>query len=499
MKDFQHYLETTQEIGTVEQVFQSIVYVEGLPDAKPREVVLFETGELGEVISLTKRHVEVLLFSKKRLRVGTRVTRTNEQLQIPVSDVLLGKIVDPLALGIEEFSGDSSMVERRSIDIQPLPMMARENVREALETGVMLVDTVVPLGVGQRELVIGDRKTSKTQFVMQSVLALAKKGYVCIYGAIAKRQVDVLGLRDFFQRNGILEKIIIVASTSSDPSGLIFLTPYSAMTMAEYFRDQGRDVLIILDDLSIHAKAYREISLLAKRFPGRSSYPGDIFYIHSRLMERAGNFNTGSITCLPIAEAVFGDLSGYIQTNLMAMTDGHLYFDRELANLGRRPPINPFLSVTRVGHQTQTPLMRDLSRELSIFLVSHDKMRQFMHFGGEVSEQVKRTIDLGNQVLALFDQPPDRIVPLEVSALLIAGLWAGVWSNSDLQQMKEQTLSVLQLYNTDQQYRSVIHTLVTSSATFAELIENVKHQRDRLIPRQAQQQVAVPSEGGQQS
>jgi F-type H+-transporting ATPase subunit alpha len=482
MDKFEEYLDRTNEIGTIDQIYQSIVYVEGIPRAKPKEMVMFESGELGEVLSLTEKYAEILLFSKGSLRIGTRVVRTNEQLMVPIGEDFLGSVIDPKgSLYFGKFEVVEKDSERRPIDISPLAMVYRRNVREPLETGVSLVDTVIPLGKGQRELVIGDRKTAKTQFVMQVVLSLASQGFICVYGAIAKRHTDILALSDYFKKNGIANQVIVVATAAADPSGLIFLTPYTAMTVAEYFRDKGKDVVVVLDDLTIHAKAYREISLLAKRFPGRSSYPGDVFFIHSRLMERAGNFEKGSITCLPIAETVFGDISGYIQTNLMAMTDGHIFFDRDLANLGRRPPINPFLSVTRVGHQTQSALMRDLSRELSIFLVHHDRMRQFLHFGGEVSEMVKQTIELGERVLLFFDQSSDQVHPLNVDAVLIACLWAGIWVETDKQLMKRIMQEIGVQYKQDEGYKKVIDEIISQSDRFSDLVEQIKHKKNLVV------------------
>ena len=235
-------------------------------------------------------------------------------------------------------------------------------------TGMTLVDLMIPLGRGQRELVLGDRKTGKTQFLLQAALAQASVGTVCVYACIGKKKAEILRVKEFFAKEGILDKTVIVASSSQDSTGEIFTCPYTAMAVAEFFRDRGQDTLVLLDDMTTHAKFYREMSLLLRKFPGRDSYPGDIFHIHSKLLERSGNFvikKDGNemdvaITCLPAAETIQGDLTGYIQTNLMSMTDGHIYFDNELFFKGRRPAINPFISVTRVGYQTQTSLRKEM-------------------------------------------------------------------------------------------------------------------------------------------
>ena len=519
MSDFQIYLDKTQEVGFVEQSLQTLAYVKGLPGAKTNEVVVFETGETGQVLSLTDEYVEVLLLSKTKVHVGTRVARTGQQLTIAISENILGKTINSLGIpSVGSANADLAVKnpklsqeksggrENRYIDITPPGINVRKNIDKPFESGVSIVDLVVPMGRGQRELVIGDRKTGKTEFLLQNVLTQAQKGVVCVYGAIAKKRLDIKMIEDFFVKNNIQGNVVVVATSSSDPSGLVFLTPYTAMTIAEYFRDRGRDTLVILDDMTAHAKYYREITLLAKRFPGRSSYPGDIFYVHARLMERAGNFIVNvkasgsvsdseslktrgdepqarrgekvqkevSITCLPVAELVLSDLSGFIQTNLMAMTDGHIYFDIDLFNQGRRPPVNPFLSVTRVGRQAQTPLLRDLSRQLTSFLLHLEDLRQFMHFGAELSEKTRRELALGERLTAFFDQAPDAIVPLNINVILLSCLWGGYWKDVEVSQMKRDQELIIADYQKDLPYKTKIDNLLLNIKTFAELVDFVK-------------------------
>lgn len=492
MSDFQIYLDKIQEVGFVEQSLQTLAYVKGLPEAKANEVVVFETGETGQVLSLTREYVEVLLLSKTKVHVGTRVARTGQQLTIAISENILGKTINSLGIPTVGRANDKLTVkspklnqedkstgrENRYIDITPPGINVRKNIDKPFESGVSIVDLVVPMGRGQRELVIGDRKTGKTEFLLQNVLTQAQKGVICVYGAIAKKRLDIKMIEEFFIKNNISGNVIVVATSSSDPSGLVFLTPYTAMTIAEYFRDRGRDTLVILDDMTAHAKYYREITLLAKRFPGRSSYPGDIFYVHARLMERAGNFNVKgkevSITCLPVAELVLSDLSGFIQTNLMAMTDGHIYFDIDLFNQGRRPPVNPFLSVTRVGRQAQSPLLRDLSRQLTSFLLHLEDLRQFMHFGAELSEKTRRELALGARLTAFFDQAPDVIVPLNINVILLSCLWGGFWKDVEVSQMKRDQELIIADYQKDLPYKTKIDNLLLNIKTFAELVDFVK-------------------------
>lgn len=482
MKDFSYYLEKIQEIGFVEQVIHSIVYVSGLPRAHPNEVVVFESGEIGFVMSVTKEYIEIILLSEAKIKAGSKVARTGEFLRLNLEEGILGRVLNPLGTSL----GASKAIkvgETRAVDIAPQPIMTRVSIRDPLETGVTLVDLVVPLAKGQRELVIGDRKTGKTQFLLQTILCQAKKGIVCIYAVIGQRHFDFKKLEEFFRHKGISQNTIIVATSSSDPPGLVFLTPYSAMTIAEYFRDKGKDVLVVLDDMTTHANYYRQISLLARRFPGRSSYPGDIFYAHSRIIERAGKFKKGSITCLPVATTVLGDLVGYLQTNLMAMTDGHIYFDIDLYNQGRRPAVNPFLSVTRVGHAAQTPLQRDISRELSSFLVVNERMKQYMHFGAEVSENVRKILALGERVIAFFNQSLEVIMPININCFLLAGLWAGIWKEIEIPQMKREMEQIVLSYDTDEVYKNQVDDLISSFSKFGDFVNSLRQNDDIVLTK----------------
>lgn len=486
MNTFSHYLKEQGEVGRVEKVFQSLLYVEGLPGLHPSEIVIFESGELGQVMSLGNEYAEVMLLSRTQVSVDTRVARTNTTISVDVGDYLLGGVFT--ALGESEKLKPPNDSEKRYIFREPLGIGSRKNIDTSFETGVSMVDLIVSLGKGQRELIVGDRKSGKTQFLLQCAESAAKKGVVCIYAAIAKKRQDIDLINTYFAEHGVSNKVIMVASSSSDPAPLVYLTPYTAMTYAEYFRDKGQDTLVILDDMTAHAKYYREISLLANRFPGRSSYPGDIFYIHSQLMERAGNFTilrkvsekvaryTVSITCLPVAELVMGDLSGYIQTNLMSMTDGHIYFDNNIYNKGRRPAINTFLSVTRVGKQAQTPLVRDISSVLNSFLVHLNELEQFVHFGAELSNESKDDLKKGNQLRDLMDQQHTVIVPLSVSIILIALLWANSFKDKQTEELRSIKQKMIQRYTSDATYKSLLDGLIVSSNTFDTLMQTVKSQ-----------------------
>ena len=474
MDDFEKLLETVGEVGVVEEIMHSIVYVSGLPLARPYEAIFFENGNIGQVLSLTKERVEVLILDNNNIRVGTRAARTNVMLQVPISNELIGRMIDPLGRVIDDGPIKKGEEHMSAVDTQPHGIIGRKKIETAMETGVSIADIIVPLAKGQRELVIGDRKTGKTEFLLQIMENQSKLGTVCIYAVIGQRKEDIKRRYEFMKEKGILKNGLVVATSSSDESGLIFFTPFTAMTIAEFFRDQGKDVLLILDDMTTHARIYREISLLARRFPGRNAYPGDIFYLHSRIIERAGNFRKGSITALPVAETIMGDLSGYLQTNLMAMTDGHIFFDIDLYNSGKRPAVSPFLSVTRVGHQAQTPLLRDVSRQVLSLLVSYERMKQFVHFGAEAGDTIRGIIELGKKVDIFFDQTTDELIPINANLIVLAAIWSGMWNETPMQNVDTEIEKIVLNYNTDAEYKKKIDKTIAVSNNFSDLINIIR-------------------------
>lgn len=472
MLTFEKAIRDTGEIGRVTQVVHVLAFIEGLPDARIDEIVIFDNGEMGQVIALNQ-HAEVLMLGRGEVRVDSKVGRTGKFLDVAVGPELLGKVIDPLGNSLGEPFSIANPIYT-PIEKVPDKILNRDLIRDTLVTGVPIVDLVIPLGRGQRELLIGDQKTGKTAFLLQTVVNQASQGNICIYSAIGKKRTSIKRFINYFQKWGVDKNVVLVASASNDSPGLIFINPYVSMTIAEYFRDQGRDVVIVLDDLSTHAKYYREISLLGKRFPGRNSYPGDIFYVHSRLLERAGKFVKGSITALPVVDTVLGDLAGFVQTNIMSMTDGHLFFDTEYANIGRHPAVNPFLSVTRVGFQTQTGVLRDVSRKLSAFLVELEKLRQFLHFGAELSEDTLKNIAIGDRLIAFFNQPTDIVVPLNVSIFVVAAIMGGVWKDIEVIKMKNTIDYFRNTYLQNESYRINVDHIISSSETLEQLILNIR-------------------------
>lgn len=492
MDNFNQLLTKTGEVGFVSEVIGPIAYVEGIPGAHVQELVIFEDGSQGQVFSLGKSQVEVLTFTKQPVKVGSQVGRTGKFIEVPTGDEVLGQIIDPFGSSFDNNSLIKKPEKARPLNTPPPGISSRKTIRRYFETGVSIVDLMVPLGFGQRELVIGDRKTGKTDFLLQTIVYAAKQGTVAIYAAIGKNKIDIKRAQEYFQANGVADKTVIMASASEDAPGVIFLTPYAGMSLAEYFRDQGKDVLLVLDDLSTHAKFYREISLISKRFPGRDSYPGDMFYMHARLLERAGNFEIDkkevSITCLPVVETLQGDLSGYIQTNVMSMTDGHIYFDSNLFTAGRRPSVNPFLSVTRVGRQTQSDSERSISRELLSFLTLYDKMQNVVHFGSELTANVLTILNTGDKILELFDQATDSVIPVNVQAVTLSLLWGDDFKQLEIAKLIYYKNKISEMYQKDPQYKKMIDDLVISSNSFNQILDKIRRDPAKIgieIPQQS--------------
>lgn len=477
MKSFNEYLTEHKEIGYVLKVNGFIVHIAGLPSVRVRELVVFEDNSIGEVLSFDGESIEVMVFSRVPLRARMRASRTDRTITIPVGDSLLGGTIDPFGLPL-----NSDQYIPESSALVPLNNVAwdisrRKRINRAFETGVSLVDLVIPLGRGQRQLIIGDRKTGKTAFVLQAILLQARAGTICIYAGVGKKKVDIKRIEEYIVQNNIQKNTVIVATSSHDPASLIHLTPYSAMAIAEYFRDQGRDVFLVLDDLVTHAKFYREIALLSGRFPGRNSYPADIFYIHSQLLERAGNFVTAngdaSITVFVVAETAQGDLSGYIQTNIMSMTDGHIFFDTDFFMQGRRPAVNPFLSVTRVGKQVQNALRRDVNRELNSFFSYAQRLRNFTHFGEEATQTVRRVLEMETRIIEFFNQPISLIIPSAFQVFVFALIWQNKWKDASTDIMKKEILELLNIYEKDESFRSYINNIVSSATTLNDLLNKI--------------------------
>lgn len=444
---FYQLIEETGEIGTTEFFSHCVAFVSGIPKASLDELLIFESGKRGIVQGLKENVAEILVVEKEPLRVGEKVARTNRPLEIPVTKKLLGRIINPLCQPLDEKGPILNQKEKRPVKAEAPPFRKRVRISQNMETGIMLVDFLVPLGYGQRELVIGDPKTGKTTFLLQTMVTQAKKGVICIYVGIGKKDSAIKYVEDYLKRQEVFENCIIVHTAPDDSPTLLYLAPYSGMTIAEYFRDQGFNSLIILDDLTTHAKVVREISLLLKRVPGRDSYPGEIFSLHAQLLERAGNIQTKhgvvSITALPVAETLENDISGYIQTNLMAMTDGHIFFDLHEFRKGKRPAINAFLSVSRVGNQTKTQIEKEIASWVRKKLLDYQRILDFVQFGAELSKEAQETLEIGKKLESIFNQGADIIIPKEIQIILMGLFISDFWEEASPREIKDDILKLL--------------------------------------------------------
>jgi F-type H+/Na+-transporting ATPase subunit alpha len=496
MKSFQQYLTMSEEVGFVEASNHSIVYASGLPQATTQEIVMFETGEFGVILSLSRDQVEILLLSKYSIKSGTRITRTGAKQEMPVGFELLGQTIDPFGRPLETGKVIEKPKISRPIDTDPSGINTRKRIAAPFETGVTMVDLLVPLGKGQRQLVIGNRKTGKTSFLYQTIVKQARLGTICIYAGIGRKKTDIKKIESYFKASGIIDNTVIIASSSEDPSGITYLAPFAAMTLAEYFRDEGHDVLLVLDDLFTHAKVYREIMLIGRRFPGRNAYPADIFYTHARLLERAGNFTLANgsehaITCLPVVESVEGDIAGYIQTNLMSMTDGHIYFDVDMFAKGNRPAINPFLSVSRVGRQTQTPLRLSLHRELVSFLTLHQRLENFSHFTAEAGAGIKKTMAVADRIFGFFTQGATDVKSLDLQIIVFGLIWIEIWQDKTLMEKDIQTIT--QTYENSVEAQALVKEIITSSPNLNDMLQQLRRRQEKLLTVFGVQKIPVAS------
>lgn len=405
------------QTGTVLQAGDGIATVYGLDQVTYGELVEFDTGVTGMAMSLEEGSVGCVLFGLEgNLGEGIGVRRTGRQADVPVGEALLGRVVDPLGNPIDG-KGPAPCTQRFPIEREASGVLSREPVNIPLQTGILAIDAMVPIGRGQRELIIGDRQTGKTAIAVDAILNQKNQGVVCIYVAIGQKASTVARIQQTLESHGAMERCIIVSSPASDPAPLQYLAPYSGAAMGEYFMSLGKDVLIVYDDLSKHAVAYRTLSLLLHRPPGREAYPGDVFYLHSRLLERAcrltKEYGGGSMTALPIIETLAGDVSAYIPTNVISITDGQLYLEGELFFSGVRPAVNVGLSVSRVGGAAQTKAVKKTSGSLRIDLAQFRELEVFTQFSSDLDRATKETLDHGRRLVEILKQP--LYCPLSVS------------------------------------------------------------------------------------
>ncbi|GAX87813.1 F-type H+-transporting ATPase subunit alpha [Lebetimonas natsushimae] len=412
-----------EEVGKVIYSADGIAKVYGLTNAMAGEMVEFETGEKGLVFNLEADNVGVVVLGKGTdITEGSSVKRLGRLISVPVGEALIGRVVNALGEPIDG-KGAIEAAEYRYVEEKAPGIMARKSVHEPLQTGLKAIDALVPIGRGQRELIIGDRQTGKTTVAIDTIINQKGQDVICIYVAVGQKQSTVANIVRTLEEHGAMEYTIVVNASASEAASLKFLAPYAGVTMGEYFRDNGKHALIVYDDLSKHADAYREMSLLLRRPPGREAYPGDVFYLHSRLLERAAKLNdklgAGSLTALPIIETKGGDVAAYIPTNVISITDGQIFLETNLFNKGIRPAINVGLSVSRVGGAAQIKAMKQVAGTLRLDLAQYRELEAFAQFASDLDEASRKQLERGQRLVEVLKQPANQPLPVEKQVVII--------------------------------------------------------------------------------
>ena len=430
-----------REVGSVLTVADGIAYVGGLENATYGEILLFEGGIRGMVQELRPGRIGCILFGRvEEVSEGTAVYRTGKTAGIGVSDGMIGRVVDALGAPIDD-AGDIRADEYRMIESPAPGIIDRQPVNTPMQTGILSIDSMFPIGRGQRELIIGDRQTGKTAIAIDTILNQKGKDMICIYVAIGQKRANISRLVAKLEETGAMKYSIVVAASASDPAAMLYLAPYAGCAMGEYFMDKGEDALIVYDDLSKHAVAYRQISLILRRPSGREAYPGDVFYLHSRLLERAARINKehggGSLTALPIIETQAGDVSAYIPTNVISITDGQIFLETDLFYQGVRPAINVGISVSRVGSSAQTKIIKKLAGSIKLDLAQFTELQAFAQFGSDLDPSTKAKLARGQRIVELFKQNQYEPKSLGLEAADLYAMQKGYFDDVPVDRIKE--------------------------------------------------------------
>lgn len=426
----------TEEVGEIVDVGDNIAHISGLRNCQSNEMLEFPGNSFGVALNLEDETIgAVLLGESKHLKEGDIVKRTGRILSVPVGEELIGRVVNPLGSAID---GGTDINTKTFYPIEKIApgVMTREPVAEPLQTGIKAIDSMIPIGRGQRELIIGDRQTGKTAVAIDTIINQKGKNMICVYVAIGQKESKIARIVSKLKESGAMDYTIVVVAGASDPASTLYLAPYAGVAMAEYFMDQGKDVLCVYDDLSKQAWAYREISLLLRRPPGREAYPGDVFYLHSRLLERACRRNKeaggGSITALPIIETQSGDVTAYIPTNVISITDGQIYLESDLFYRGIRPALNVGLSVSRVGSAAQIKPMKKVSGKLKLSMAQFRELEAFAQFASDLDPETKKQINLGQRLVEILKQPQFSPMPVANQVAIIYAVSNGYAENIDV-------------------------------------------------------------------
>ena len=473
--------EQIEEIGEVSFIGDGIARVIGLTNVMAGELVEFENGAYGMAQNLEKNDVGVIIFGGyENIHEGEPVKRTGRILDVPVGDALIGRVVDALGRPIDGL-GAIETTKKRPVENEAPGVMQRQSVKQSLPTGLKVVDALVPIGKGQRELIIGDRKTGKTSIAVDAILNQKGKNTLCIYVAIGQKESTVKALVETLKRYGAMEYTTVVSASASQPAPMLYIAPYAGTAMGEEWMYQGRDVLIVYDDLSKQAAAYREISLLLRRPPGREAYPGDVFYLHSRLLERAAKLSdelgAGSLTALPIIETQAGDISAYIPTNVISITDGQIFLESDSFYSGVRPGLSAGLSVSRVGGSAQIKAMKKVSGTLRIDLASYRELEAFTQFGSDLDAATQQKLNRGKRTVEVLKQDVHQPLPIEYQVSILFALTHGLLDAIPIDRIKSFEKALYQ--HLESEHRDILNEIrdqhvISDEEKFYKVIESFK-------------------------
>ena len=476
IENYQFEVKST-DVGTVIEVGDGIARVYGLNEIMSGELVEFtKTGVMGLAQNLEDTNVGIVILGPTTdIKEGDEVRRTGRVMDVPVGEELIGRVVDPLGQPVDG-RGPVNTTKRRPIESPAVGVMGRKSVSVPFQTGIKAIDALVPIGRGQRELIIGDRQTGKTAVAIDSILAQKGQDVICIYVAIGQKESTVRSVVETLKEHGALDYTIVVTASASQPAPLLYIAPYAGVAMAEEFMFNGKDVVIVYDDLSKQAAAYRELSLLLKRPPGREAYPGDVFYLHSRLLERAArvneDFGGGSITALPFVETQAGDISAYIPTNVISITDGQIFLQSDLFFSGIRPAINAGLSVSRVGGSAQIKAMKKVSGTLRLDLASYRELESFAQFGSDLDQATREKLERGKRTVEVLKQDLHKPIPVEKQVMILYALTHGFLDDvevKDIHRFEQELYSYLDAHENE----AIKHIIETKDLPATEVMDEV--------------------------
>ena len=466
------------ETGTILMVGDGIARASGLVNCMAGELLEFEDGNFGMAQNLEENSVSIVIFgSDENIGEGQTVKRTGKVVSVPVGEAMIGRVVNALGQPIDG-AGPIDTKEFRPVETKAPGICERRSVYQPLQTGIKAIDSMIPIGRGQRELIIGDRQTGKTTIATDTIINQKGKDVLCIYVAIGQKRSTVASLVENLTRNGAMDYTIVVAATASESSPMQYIAPYAGCAMGEYFMNQGKDVLIIYDDLSKHAVAYRALSLLIRRPPGREAYPGDVFYLHSRLLERAAKLDDehggGSLTALPIIETQAGDVSAYIPTNVISITDGQIFLETELFHSGIMPAVNPGISVSRVGGNAQIKAMKKVAGTLKLIYSQYRELQSFAQFGSDLDADTKARLEQGARIVEVLKQNQNAPVPVEKQVAILYAVTKGILSRVATEDVRSYEAGLYTWIDSDAQGAAAMQEIRSTGALSAETEEKLK-------------------------